>query len=168
MKKIPVLVVACLLLAHATNSSNFGSVHAQSNSPFGIVEIGHLDTEGFAANLQVQDDVVFVSDSENGFVIINISNPESPIELSTFNEDIDHVHGMRVEGNYAYLADYTEGFKILDISDLENPTQIGSFHDGGEVDDFAISEDVAFLTDYEDGLEIVNITDPTDPVEICK
>ncbi len=165
MKKIGLVVCSIFLLALLVNINTGFLVSAQTNQTIQITEIGQLNTSGWAANVQVQNDIAYISDSEGGLYIIDVSDPYNPTELSIFNENIDHIHELSVDGNLAYVADYTEGFKIINISDSSNPTQVGVFHDGGEVGTFDISEDLAFIADFEDGLEIVNISDPTNPTE---
>lgn len=166
MKKLGLLLVSSLLIVTLLNCQVDICVDAQSNQGLEIVEIGKLETAGFAANVQVRGDVAFVSASEAGLYIVNISDPAHPTEMSRYNTSIDHIHGFYLDENLVYFADYTQGLKILDISDLGNPTLIGQFHDGGEAGTFDVCEGLAFLADYEDGLEIVNITDPTNPQEL--
>ncbi len=168
MKKTRVLLLTCLFLCILLNANTGNFVDAQSNPIFEIRQIGQLETSGWAANVLVQDDTAFVADSEGGLVIINVTDPANPFQISVFDEDIDHIHGIDVHENLVYIADYTDGFKILDITDLEHPTQLGRFHDGGEVGAFTIFEDLAFIADFEDGLEIVNISDSTNPIEIVQ
>ncbi len=165
MKRTGLLLVGSLLIAALLNYSVGSYADAQSDQGLELTEIGQMETTGWAASVHVQDDTAYVSASEAGLYIIDISNPDNPTELSRYNESIDHIHDIYVEENLVYLADYTEGLKIIDVSDLENPTLVGEFHDGGEVGAFEICEDFAFLADFEDGLEIVNITDPTHPQE---
>lgn len=166
MKNLKLQILSVLLLAILVNIFAVSLVSGQTDPVIEITEIGSFDTNGWAANVLVQNDIVYLSDSEGGLYIIDVSDPHNPTELSIFNENIDHIHELSVDGNLAYIADYTEGFKVVNISDSSNPTQVGVFHDGGEVGTFDISENLAFIADFEDGLEIVNISDPSDPTEI--
>ncbi|RLL81979.1 hypothetical protein, partial [Petrotoga sp. Shatin.DS.tank11.9.2.9.3] len=41
-------------------------------------EVVHYDTAGDAFGVYVKDNYAYVADSENGFVILDISDPENP------------------------------------------------------------------------------------------
>lgn len=168
MKRNGLILLSFFLLATFTNWALIGHATAQTAPSLVITEIGQMETAGWAANVQVQDDIVYVSASEEGLYVINISDPRNPVELGRYNESIDHIHDIHVVENLAYLGDYTEGFKILDVSDPENLTLLGTFNDGGEVGAFEICDSLAFLADFQDGLEIVNITDPAHPEELVQ
>jgi len=168
MKKIGPILLSFFLLATITNWTLIGHATTQTAPSLVITEIGQMETAGWAANVQVQDDIAYVSASEEGLYVINISDPRNPAELGRYNESIDHIHDIHVVENLAYLGDYTEGFKILDVSDPENMTLLGTFDDGGEVGAFEVRDTLAFLADFQDGLEIVNITDPAHPEELAQ
>jgi hypothetical protein len=168
MKKIGILLVSSFVIAALLNCNVVNLVDAQSVQSIEITKIGQMDTAGWAANVQVQDHIAYLSASDAGLYIVNITNPQNPVELGRYNESIDDIHDIYIDGNLAYLADYTEGLKIVDVSDSENPTLIGMFNDGGEVGSVEIYGNFAFLADFQDGLEIVNITDPTHPQELLQ
>ena len=168
MKRIELLLVSSLLIAALLNYNVEICTAAPSAEGLEITEIGQLETAGWAAYVHVEGDIAYVSASDAGLYIVNISDSENPTELGRYNESIDHIHEIYVDGNLVYAADYTEGLKILNVSDAENPTLVGEFDDGGEVGAFEIYEDLAFLADFADGLEIVNITDPANPQELVQ
>jgi hypothetical protein len=168
MRRIGLFLLSCFLLATFTNWTLIGHAAAQAVPSLVITEIGQMETAGWAANVQVQNNVAYVSASDQGLYAINISDPRNPAELGRYNVSIDHIHDIYVDENLAYLADYTEGFKILDVSDPENLTLIGEFNDGGEVGALEIYGSFAFLVDFQDGLEIVNITDAAHPEELTQ
>ena len=54
-------------------------------------------------------------------LVINISDPQNPILISSYNSMVSKV---KVLDNYAYLNG--EQFKILDVRDPSNPEEVGS------------------------------------------
>ena len=168
MRGVSVFAFGLLLILCFLNTDFPYYVSVQSEPKIEITEIGQVDTVGWAGNVHVQDDIAYLSDSEGGLYIIDVSDPENPTELSQFTEGIDELHEIYVDESLVFLADYTDGFKIIDVSDPTDPMQIGRFHDGGEVGAFDILDDLAFIADFVDGLEVVNISDPTNPVEITQ
>ena len=125
LKKKGIVVSSIILLAVIVNINAGMFVYAQSDVVIGITKIGSFDTyiesfgpNGWAANVQVQDEIAFVSDTITGLRIINISNPNNPTPIGHYYENIEEIHEMYVDGDLVYLADYHEGFKILNVSDL--------------------------------------------------
>jgi hypothetical protein len=168
MKKIGVLLLCSLLIGSFSILSGTGYVDAQSATAFEINEIGQMATAAWAGNIHVQGDIAYLSASDAGLYVVNISNPENPVELGRYNESIVDIHGFYVEDDLAYLADYTGGLKIVDVSDYTNLTLVGAFNDGGEVGALKIHDNLAFLADFQDGLEVVNISDPAHPYELAQ
>ncbi|MHA1390225.1 MAG: LVIVD repeat-containing protein [Candidatus Thorarchaeota archaeon] len=175
MKNLKLLFACGIILAFLLNINAGVFVNAQSDPVIEITEIGSFDTyipsfgpNGWAAGVQVQNGIAFVSDMVTALRIINVTEPDNPTPIGHYYESVEELHEMYVEGDLVYLADYHEGFKILNVSDLTNPVLVGTFDDGGEIGRFEIIGDIAYLVDFVDGLEIVNITDITNPTEIVQ
>lgn len=49
-------------------------------------KISSFDTPGFAYSTYVKDNIAYVADGEKGLVILDISNPQKPTQLSIFAE----------------------------------------------------------------------------------
>lgn len=88
------------------------------------------------------DDHLITVGHGRGAVIYDISNPENPVEVSSFQmpepgEDHDDgheheadgetIHAAHVRGDYAFLAHWNRGLYVLDMSDPEDPEVVASF-----------------------------------------
>jgi len=102
--------------------------------------------------------------SDNGFKILDISDPANPSELSCYsgfgrNALIDK------QTNYCYVAaEDSISIQIVDVSDVNEPVLAGSYgFDYGRIYTCKMSGDKLYLQ-VMDGLPIINISDPSSPV----
>ncbi|MCA8951739.1 MAG: choice-of-anchor B family protein [Planctomycetes bacterium] len=66
--------------------------------------------------------------STTGTVVVDISNPGTPVERGWFPWASSTWRDIRTYGSYAYVVtEATAGFQILDLSNPNSPTQVGIF-----------------------------------------
>ncbi|MFK7742751.1 MAG: LVIVD repeat-containing protein [Planctomycetota bacterium] len=66
--------------------------------------------------------------STTGTVVIDISNPASPVERGFFSFGNSAWRDIRTYGTYAYVVtEATSGFQIIDLSNPNSPVSLGSF-----------------------------------------
>ncbi len=102
------------------------------------------------------------------FRILDISDLNSPVVLSTLDLDSIAVEDIHVQDDYAYLAAGNDGLYIIDISTPESPALAGSLNVHNSAKRICVSGDYAYIQDRlvtEEGLLVVDISDPTQPVE---
>ncbi len=122
---------------------------------------------GYTWDVHVENNLAYIVNGFNnignpGFMILNVSDPSNPVQLSNSLTSGD-TNGVEIAGNKAYVLK-TEGLKILDISNSSEPQLIGQY--AGPTGSFAIDVEIsgnyAFLTFWNKGLQILDIEDPTD------
>ncbi len=122
-------------------------------------EVGRITTSSDVYGVAVSGNYAYAACSESGLIIMDISDPSSPILMG--NYDTDYAHSIAVSGNYAYVADGNTGLVVLDISDPSTPTFTGSYSSGGDALAVAVSDKYAYIADSWNGLLIVDISDPS-------
>ncbi|MCF7810905.1 S8 family serine peptidase, partial [bacterium] len=151
------------------NGENSGSAYIYTGfaeeQEANISLLGHLETPDNASFVVVRDNTAYIACYQSGLMIVDVSDPENPEEISTFNTPGD---GRRVtiRDNLAYVGDGWRGLQIIDISDLENPEGIGSIQPRHFTYCAAVRDDFAYVCEDGAGLRIVDISDPTNPSEI--
>ncbi|MFN3242568.1 MAG: choice-of-anchor B family protein [Planctomycetota bacterium] len=66
--------------------------------------------------------------STTGTVVVDVSNPATPIERGFFPFGSSTWRDCRTFGNYAYVVtESTSGFQIIDLSNPNSPTAVGAF-----------------------------------------
>lgn len=136
------------------------------------VLISSLDLSGGSSGtkIQVQGTYAYmVRTSATNFSIIDISNPASPVEVSTLNL-VGTLSNIAVSGNYAYIvgADDNTELKIIDISNPVSPVQVGTFNAAGNANALGVfvSGNYVYMTrassaNYE--FAVIDVTNPASP-----
>ncbi|BAQ65490.1 hypothetical protein [Geminocystis sp. NIES-3709] len=104
-----------------------------------------------------------------GLLILDISNPTKPVEISRFSVEFTYEERSAVDvevvGNIALIADSYNGLVIIDISNPSSPTFLAK--SVLYVHDVEVKGNVAFIADrgslYPGGLYILDISNPSTP-----
>ncbi len=134
------------------------------SNPLNPVETASIPGAAFA--IDVKDSLAFVvGPNEEGFSIINISDPYDPKVISYSAIDrIAFARDIFIKGDFVYTCGH--GLNITDISDPENPKVVGMLGGNFWVTIAVIDGDA--YVGYNDGLLTINISDPENPVIIGK
>ena len=176
----PVLVTQMTVLQSVYFFTVIGDfIYASGQSGLSIINIQNIH-EPFLVSVMnvtsmIRDFIVigstlYLSDSERGFIILDISNPAYPIENGVFPRDENYFSKMWISNHYAYLTSKspsTVSFRILDVNDPGNITELGSAllisSSTTSIRGIHVAGDYAYILDYYSGLFVVDISDPFNP-----
>jgi hypothetical protein len=130
---------------------------------FSPVPLAFRSLPGSANNLDLSGGFAYVAAGAAGMHVVDISNPENPVLISTFDTP-GNANDIKVSGARAYIADGTGGLRIVDISSPSAPQAIGGLNGIGEVWDLAVAGNYAYLAAGAQGLRIVDVSNPANPV----
>jgi hypothetical protein len=99
-----------------------------------------------------------------GLRVINISNPNSPVEVG-FYVPPDIAYSVAVSGDYAYVGTY-HGLRVVNVSNPSNPVDVGNLYTAFAIYGLAITGDRVWLGNENGGTRIVNVTNPQAPSEL--
>ncbi|MBI2862472.1 MAG: hypothetical protein HYX89_06610 [Chloroflexi bacterium] len=91
-------------------------------------------------------------------VILDISNPASPVVIGQSPVLPDWVQGVAVSGSYAYVADYDYGLRIINVANPASPFEAGYYDTPGFAYGVALSGGYAYVADTWGGLLILRFT----------
>jgi hypothetical protein len=114
--------------------------------------------------VDVADGVAYVGDRRHGLMIVDVSDPEEPVELGPVVPGA--VYDVEVRGGLAYAADADAGLLIIDVSDPSAPEVLATLPVTGRTTKLAISEGFAYVKDHPYGVRVVDISNPTAPLEV--
>ncbi|WP_301951353.1 Calx-beta domain-containing protein, partial [Microcystis aeruginosa] len=161
---------------------------ADGKSGLQIVNISNPNSPVIQGNAPAPDDVTGVKGNVTGVDILgnyayiisylresgrgelqifNISNPASPVRLSTFPISTnDLLYSVQVAGNYAYVAAGSRGLKIIDISNPISPTLKGEYFgsSSASAEDVQVVGNYAYVAYGVAGLDIIDISNPSSPI----
>ena len=156
-----------------------GIVHfVDISDPADMRKVAEVRTPGPALDIKIAGDLAVVGVQEIGadfgLLILDISDPANPVELSRLEEPgWGGVHNLFIHGDRLYLAHMpSPGLSIVDISDPAAPVVSGSWqHEGGFsnwVHDIFIRDNVAVVSDFGSGLILLDLTDPDAPALLAE
>jgi len=106
---------------------------------------------------------LFIADSYNGLLIVDISDLNSLQQVGYYKPDTLYsgIGQVIVNNNYAYLADKSFGVRIVDISDISSPQEVGACKISGGSYKICLVDDKIYSINF-DGLAILQNNLPTE------
>jgi hypothetical protein len=125
-----------------------------------------------ANDIAVRGDYAYITSGSTGLQIMDISNPEHPIQVGCYT-DLGEVTTIDISGEYAYLT-WSHVFAILDISEPSEPELVFVDHMDYSIDAIKISGDYVYLgtTIYHENdtsskyVEILDISNPHEMISV--
>jgi hypothetical protein len=133
------------------------------SAPADMSSWGHT----FVKSVAVQGDYAYSSVMRgswrvNWLLVIDVSNPASPIEVGAYDAAAREITDVVVADDYVYAA--ADGLRVVDVSDPANPVEVGFCE--GSPQALALADGYLYAASGEAGLRVLNVSDPTAPVEV--
>ncbi|MCB0555496.1 MAG: choice-of-anchor B family protein [Phaeodactylibacter sp.] len=138
---------------------------------FGGLIAGHVH-DGY-----VRNDVAFLNCGGNGFAMVDFSDPQTPVTISTITDypyrGYNHSGWLSDDARYYYMSDENHGYqmKVVDVSDPCEPQVAGTF-DAGVANPWSIAHNqivacnYLYVSYYYEGLAVFDISDPANPQKV--
>ena len=163
---------------HALMGDFRGIVHiVDISDPANMRKVAEVRTPGPALDIKIAGDLAVIGVQEFeatfGLLILDISDPANPVELSRFDQESwQGVHNLFLHGDRLYLAHgLNPGLSIVDISDPTAPLVAGFWQHEGDfsnvVHDVFIRDRLAVVSDLFSGLVLLDLTDPDAPTMLA-
>ena len=160
----PVNGTACAIDGTTAYISDGTTLHIfDLSTPATPATLGSLSTgTSTARDLEIVGSLIFVAQSADGLVIVDVSNPASPSIVGSFATPVT---GVDVVGTTAYLGDQSGTLRILDCSTPATPVLLGSVTGpaGPGWGDVAVSGTRLYFAGNPDTW-VVDISDSSTPV----
>ncbi len=120
---------------------------------------------GIIWSLTVRNNYVYMTDSEEGFKQVNVSDPLYP-ELTGLCETGGSPFDISIWSDLAFISDTRGSIYILDVREPYYPAVVGTYArngSGGGI--FAVDHNV-YLAAGHDGVLVIRVNDPDNPVLI--
>lgn len=136
------------------------------SDPTSIYEVGSCPG-GYSSSLV--DTLMYIVNTD-GFNVINISNPTSPVVIGSWIKPGSGCRNMVdiiVEDSIAFVLDfYCDGgcdISIVDVADPTNPQEIIAFNDDDNGTSLFVLDSLLFMGSTNNSFDIFNISDPSSP-----
>jgi len=128
------------------------------------VEVGFVDTPGWARAITVSIGYAYVADDDAGLRVIDVSAPSAPVEVG-FADTSGRAYDVAVSRGHAYVADFNQGLRVIDISASSAPVEVGFVDTPGVALGVAVSGVHAFVADMT-SLRVIDVSTASAPVEV--
>ncbi len=155
-KTILLILIIGVLFIPNTN------LFAQDSS--NVACISRCELEG-ACDVTVRGDYAYVTASESGLHIIDISNLEDPVEVGRIGTP-GNILDIALSGVFAFAVMGENGWGIIDISVPEELEEVGFFESEGFLSGIEVVGDYLYLVDHSGSLCIMDISNPENPGEV--
>ncbi|MFH1743566.1 MAG: hypothetical protein ABIH23_31570 [bacterium] len=115
---------------------------------------------GYHENIAVNRDHAYFGDSQWGLVVLDVSTPDSPIDLCVCAPASGT--GIFVSDGCAYMTTGS-GLQIIDISDPGEPWPLGYVDTPGNAWDVCVAGNYAYVADWEAGIAVIDVSSPSQP-----
>lgn len=121
---------------------------------------------GYPTDIAVDGDRVYLSTELPGALyVINVSDPEAPAILGSYDSPFSYVFAVELLGNAALICE-SFGLRVLNVSIPEAITEYGHFPVTGAAYDLEMDENLGYVANGSEGLVVLDLSDLTSPDEI--
>ena len=109
-------------------------------------------------NCCASDDVAFVTARGAGMFIVDISNPQRPELITSWQVEHQSLEDVAVHDDLLVVSAHQDGLLFLDVSDPARPEEIGVFEEMENCWEIAFDEDgTLFVADGDGGLVVMDL-----------
>jgi len=123
-------------------------------------------TPGRVTSYSTQDSLMYLSEYEDGYSIVNILNPDEPRLLHSAKLDDQKkltLSNVLVKDNIAYFTCPEIGLLIYDFSNMSSPKKLGEFKSDGDPNAMLLHNKILFLGDGKYGIRVLDVSNPGSP-----
>jgi len=117
-----------------------------------------LDNPATTQDIAVIDNIAYIADGQNGFLILDNKNNIHREQLHKFNPETIDAQRVVIHNNLALVADWNFGLHCINVSDLQNVNLVGGFQTSSIIYDIFAYDNIVMLAVGEQGMIILDIT----------
>ncbi|MDF1497658.1 MAG: hypothetical protein P1P90_06450, partial [Patescibacteria group bacterium] len=145
------------------------------SNPESPISLSNFDlVTSYVRDMKVSGDYLYTNydnnSSSGGLRVIDISDPQNPVQVGATGDIAGTRYGMDISGKYAYLTDDTSNdLHIIDISIPEQPVDVAVVGTNGTLPvDVSVLGRYAYITNYTSNeLSVIDIGNPLSAVFIA-
>ena len=138
-----------------------------------IQPVSYINNIGISLKMDIVGDRVYLTNTPNGLVIINISNIAKPFIEGKTNflqnnavDDKTEANDVKIKDNYAYMTVGKKGLAVVDVNSPSKPKILNYFQLSGYTVGIDIQDSYAYVVSAFDGLDIIDISNPNKLISV--
>ncbi|NHJ40918.1 MAG: hypothetical protein FK731_12885, partial [Asgard group archaeon] len=129
-------------------------------------EFANFDDDGGSTEaIDIQDDIAYIANQDQGLEILNITNPSKPEKLSCL-DTIGSASEVHVKDDYVYVSHSSQGIDIINVQNPKKPFLVSNIRPGGIVREVIIRDNLLHIITSYSGFYLYDIRDPYNPVYV--
>ncbi len=129
-------------------------------------KLGEFTDSSRMSNVEVVDQIAYISDPDYGLRIVDVSDPTNPQLIGTY-QVFNYCGYVTVLDNVAYLLVLEEGLLALDVSSPDSPRLLGTYPLSVLSPSFVtIRDDIAYVANYNYGFRLIDVSNPAEMVQL--
>ncbi len=142
-------------------------VTPESLNPYGTggYEVsGLIATDGYAQDVILEDNLLYIAQGEGGLMIVDVADPENPMVLASMSENVrGYCAKLAKKDSVIYLAAGTFGVTVANVADPAAPYVTASNLPMKPARNLKVMGDYLYTAISEQGIAIADISYPTQP-----
>jgi len=156
------IVTLSVLLSGCGKPTTPESLNPYGTGGYEVIET--IATEGYAQDVLLDGDLLYIAQGEGGLMIVDVANAENPQILSSSSENIrGYCAKIAKKDSAVYLAAGTFGVTVANVSDPYNPDVTFSNLPMKPARNLKVLGNYLFTSISEQGIAIADISYPTQP-----
>lgn len=127
-----------------------------------VFEVFTYTPKNTVKHIEVSGNTAFFVEPITGLEIVDITNPSSPVFLTTFKSP-GNCYDIKIANDIAYIADGLSGVTVISVANPSQPYFIRTTDLKTDVRSLDYSPNFLFAAEYNDGVEVMNLFNPTKP-----
>ncbi|WP_371801982.1 LVIVD repeat-containing protein [Candidatus Lokiarchaeum ossiferum] len=119
-------------------------------------------------DIQIEGNMAYIADGTNGFVILDITNPNHRELMSSYKIDGLNAQKIFVADDIGYLADSNNSILLFDLSDETNPILLSKYQYSNSIASISVQGNLAYVAIGNEGLSILDVSTPSNPSQVGK
>ena len=149
----------CLLVALLSGSIKLLNVDNIQDS---VYELNTYTPKNTVEHIEIAGNYAYFIERVTGLEIVDISNPFSPIFITTFKSP-GNCYDIKIADDIAYIAEGNPGVSVISVANPSQPYFIRIVDLNTDVRALDYSPNFLFAAEYNDGVEVMNLFNPTEP-----
>ena len=156
------LVTGLIFLNSCGKPTDPESMNSYESAGYKI--ISRYTTIGYAQDVIVKDTLAYLAQGEGGLLIVNISDPENPVLVSSTTDNVrGYCNRIIMKENTVYLAAGSFGVNVLNVANPSLPVVTAANLSIKPARSFHIMGNFMFTAISEQGFNVCEISNPNQP-----
>ena len=119
-------------------------------------------------DIEIEGNIAYIADGNNGFIILDISNPNHRTLLSSYKIEGINAQKIFVSNDVGYIANSNNTLLVFDVSDETSPIMISTFAFSTSIKNIYVKDHLAFIALGGDGLSILDVSSTSNIIEMSR